>query len=94
MGTGAGRGRIRASVGGLGAVEVSRWLDCRTQEPRNVADLLRPADDGYFEAIPISDRVNKVANTGPELLEKVSVVTNNEPKPQKSAADDRQIRLL
>jgi putative SOS response-associated peptidase YedK len=34
-----------------------------------VADLLRPADPGFFEAIPVSDKVNKVANTGPEIQE-------------------------
>jgi putative SOS response-associated peptidase YedK len=48
-----------------------RWLDCRANEPRDVADLLRPADPGFFEAIPVSDKVNKVANTGPEIQEPV-----------------------
>ena len=66
--------------------DYARWLDCRTQEPRDVADLLRPADDGFFEAIPVSDRVNKVANTGPELLDKVAAVTNDEPKPKEFQA--------
>lgn len=51
--------------------DFSRWLDCRTQEPRDVADLLRPADPGFFEPIPVSDLVNKVANTGPELQQPV-----------------------
>lgn len=74
--------------------DYARWLDCRTQEPRDVADLLRPADDGFFEAIPVSDRVNKVVNTGPDLLERVAAVTKDEPKPKESAEDDRQIRLL
>jgi putative SOS response-associated peptidase YedK len=54
--------------------DFSRWLDCRFQEPRDVADLLRPADPGFFEAVPISDRVNKVANTGPEIQERVEAV--------------------
>jgi putative SOS response-associated peptidase YedK len=31
--------------------DFSRWLDCLNQEPRHVADLMRPAPDGYFEAI-------------------------------------------
>lgn len=74
--------------------DYARWLDCRTQEPRDVADLLRPADDGFFEAIPVSDRVNKVVNTGPDLLERVAAVTKDEPKPKESVEDDRQIRLL
>ncbi|MBC7283450.1 SOS response-associated peptidase [Hoeflea sp.] len=45
----------------------SRWLDCLTQEPRDVGDLMAPAPDGSFEAIRVSDLVNKVANTGPEV---------------------------
>ncbi|QPC88669.1 SOS response-associated peptidase [Mesorhizobium sp. NBSH29] len=50
----------------------SRWLDCRTQEPRDVADLVQPAESGFFEAIPVSSLVNKVANAGPEIQEKVT----------------------
>jgi len=59
--------------------DFSRWLDCRTQEPRDVADLLRPVEPDFFEAIPVSDLVNKVANTGPEIQERGEV----EPEPQK-----------
>lgn len=54
--------------------DFSRWLDCRTQEPRHVADLLRPAEPDFFEAVPVSDRVNKVAHVGPELQEAVAPV--------------------
>ncbi|MEP9388908.1 SOS response-associated peptidase [Mesorhizobium sp. KR9-304] len=63
----------------------SRWLDCRTQEPRDVADLMRPPEEGLFEAIPVSDKVNKVANTGPDLQERV------EPAPELTAAPERQM---
>ncbi|WP_411034990.1 SOS response-associated peptidase [Shinella sp. BYT-45] len=52
--------------------DFSRWLDCKTQEPRDVADLMKPVGDGFFEAIPISDKVNKVANMGPDILEPVA----------------------
>lgn len=46
-----------------------RWLDCRGQEPRDVAELTAPVENGFFEAIPVSDRVNKVANVGPDNIE-------------------------
>ena len=62
--------------------DFSRWLDCKTQEPREVTDLLKPIDDGFFEAIPVSDRVNKVANMGPEILERVEETVHAAP-PQK-----------
>ncbi|KNY31994.1 SOS response-associated peptidase [Agrobacterium sp. SUL3] len=51
--------------------DFSRWLDCKTQEPREVADLMRPAQDDFFEMIPVSDKVNKVANVGADLIEPV-----------------------
>jgi len=75
--------------------DYSRWLDCRTQEPRAVADLLRPADPGLFEAIPVSDLVNKVSNTGPELQERVTVpVTKDEPSPKQKLDAGPQFKLL
>lgn len=58
--------------------DFARWLDCVRNEPRDVADLMRPAEPDFFEAIPVSDRVNKVANDGPELLEPAPYVP--EPK--------------
>lgn len=44
-----------------------RWLDRDVDDAARIADLLRPAPDGFFEAIPVSDKVNKVANAGPDL---------------------------
>jgi putative SOS response-associated peptidase YedK len=79
----------------IGEQDFARWLDCRTQEPRDVADLLRPVDPDFFEAIPVSDLVNKVANTGPEIQERGEV----EPEPQKvkrqkPGADENQMTLF
>lgn len=52
--------------------DFSRWLDCLNQEPRHVSDLMTPAPEDYFEAIRVSDLVNKVANSGPEVQEPAS----------------------
>ncbi|PBC03058.1 SOS response-associated peptidase [Mesorhizobium sp. WSM3860] len=75
--------------------DFARWLDCRTQEPRDVLDLLKPAEPDFFEAIPISDLVNKVANTGPEIQERGMVG----PQPDKVSrhkpgADESQMTLF
>ncbi|TCQ12443.1 putative SOS response-associated peptidase YedK [Rhizobium sp. PP-F2F-G36] len=53
--------------------DFARWLDCKTQEPRDVADLMVPADDDLFDFVPVSDAVNKVANTTPDIQTPVSV---------------------
>lgn len=53
--------------------DFERWLDCRTQEPRDVAHLTQPPEEGFFEAIPVSDRVNNVANAGPDLQERADL---------------------
>lgn len=70
--------------------DFARWLDCKTQEPREVADLMVPPQPDLFEAIAISDLVNKVANTGPELLKPVTELAPPVPKPvlKKAAGGD------
>jgi putative SOS response-associated peptidase YedK len=55
--------------------DFERWLDCRNHGPRDMVDLLQPVDNDTFEAIAVSDLVNKVANAGPEIQEPVSQST-------------------
>jgi putative SOS response-associated peptidase YedK len=76
--------------------DFSRWLDCRTLEPRDVADLLRPAEPGFFEAVPVSDKVNKVANVGPDIQERVepTAVADETPRAAENAGENAQLRLL
>lgn len=57
----------------------SRWLDCVTNEPRNMADIVEPVEPGFFEAIPVSADVNKVANVGPHLHEAVAISSDEGP---------------
>jgi len=71
--------------------DFSRWLDCRGNEPRDVADLLAPVEPGFFEAIPVSDLVNKVANMGPEVQAPVTV---DQPKPEIAPAETGQLNLF
>ena len=71
--------------------DFSRWLDCVNHEPRDVADLLRPADPDFFEAIPVSDKVNKADNTGPELHDPVVLA---EPMPKPAAKGSEQLTLF
>ncbi len=54
--------------------DFDRWLDCLNNEPRDVADAMRPVEPGFFEVIPVSDRVNKVANDDAGLLDPVPEV--------------------
>jgi putative SOS response-associated peptidase YedK len=63
----------------------ARWLDCASQEPRDVADLLSPVDNDFFEAVPVSDRVNKVANSGPDVQLREETPAD-EPQPAKPRA--------
>jgi putative SOS response-associated peptidase YedK len=63
--------------------DFSRWLDCLNQEPRHVSDLMVPAPDDYFEAIRVSDLVNKVSNSGPEIQQPA---TDAEPDPPTAKA--------
>ncbi|MNT85538.1 hypothetical protein D3C72_2257160 [compost metagenome] len=73
--------------------DFERWLDCKTREPREVADLLVPAQEDFFEAVPVSDLVNKVKNTGPEVQAPVgeSLVVA---KPEKKSSGGGQMSLF
>lgn len=73
--------------------DFERWLECKTQEPRQVADLLAPVDDDFFEAIPVSDLVNKVSNMGPDVQKPVTVAVPEE-KPPRSGKDPSQMSLF
>lgn len=73
--------------------DFSRWLDCKTQEPREVADLMQPVQDDFFEAIPVSDKVNKVANMGPDLHDPVPLEKLTKP-PQKKTPDNGQLSFF
>jgi len=63
--------------------DFDRWLDCRKQEPRDVADLMTPVQDDFFEAIPVGKAVNKVANAGRDIQARVEPLTadGDAPKP-------------
>ncbi|MBL0371173.1 SOS response-associated peptidase [Rhizobium sp. KVB221] len=76
--------------------DYERWLDCRTQEPRHVTDLLTPPDEDLFEAIPVSDLVNRVANVGPELQVRIDAMPVPAPKAKKKTGgnDDGQMNLF
>ncbi len=75
-----------------------RWLDGKNYEPRDMADLLEPVEDDFFQIIPISDKVNKVANSGPEIqdrIEPVSVPKTKQPAKSKSEVlDTSQLKLF
>ena len=68
--------------------DFGRWLDCRTQEPRDVEELMQPVESSYFEAIPVGDKVNKVANTGPDIQLRIDPVSAPPARPAKPAAPE------
>lgn len=79
--------------------DFEQWLDCASQEPRDVAHLMTAVEDGFFEAIPVSDRVNKVANSGPEIQERVEPQLQEKPARANEASplakpDDGQYDLF
>ena len=73
--------------------DFGRWLDCRASEPTDVADLMHPPEPGLFETIPVSDKVNKVANMGADLQERVEAA-GEEREPRSKPADARQLNLF
>lgn len=77
--------------------DFARWLDCRRQEPRHVADLLKPAPPDFFEAILVSSLVNKVSNMGPEVQDRAEPPGVREAKqkaPSEEAPENKQMSLF
>ncbi len=72
----------------------ARWLDCRNSEPRDVAELMQPPEQGLFEVIPVSDKVNKVANTGPDLQDRVEPGAPVKPAEKQKPGNTGQLVLF
>ncbi|MEO0545141.1 MAG: SOS response-associated peptidase [Pseudomonadota bacterium] len=47
--------------------DFDRWLDVKNHDAKDVADLLKPPQPDFFKPVPVSDLVNKVANSGPDV---------------------------
>ena len=76
--------------------DFEQWLDCKSQEPKDVAHLMAGVEDGFFEAIAVSDKVNKVANRGPDVQEpgKAAAPAIQTKKPKSGPTDDGQMDLF
>jgi putative SOS response-associated peptidase YedK len=53
----------------------STWLDPVEHDVDGLASMLAPAPSEWFEVYPVSTRVNKAENNGPDLVEPVEPVT-------------------
>lgn len=73
--------------------DFERWLDCKRIEPRALCDLLVPADETLFEAVPVGDRVNRAANEGGDLQTPVASAVRQD-KGEKPEEEPLQPRLL
>nr|WP_206453562.1 SOS response-associated peptidase [Aurantimonas marina] len=72
--------------------DYARWLNCRDNDPSSVADILQAANDDFFHPVHVSDRVNAVANTDPDIQRPIAEA---EPLPTGTdAALDVQRKLL
>ncbi|MEW9806684.1 SOS response-associated peptidase [Mesorhizobium sp. ZMM04-5] len=78
----------------IGPEHFEAWLDCRTREPRDVADLMRTPAEGTFEAVPVSERVNSVANDGPDLQQRSEALVADKPAEKQKPKDTGQLTLF
>lgn len=77
--------------------DFDRWLDVKGHEPRQVSDLFVSLEPGFFEAVPVSDKVNKVANAGPDVQDRINLnepVAKTETKPDKTPDPKDQMKLF
>ncbi|MCB8836029.1 SOS response-associated peptidase [Aurantimonas sp. VKM B-3413] len=70
------------------------WLNCREIDPAAAMTLARRLGGDVFEAVPVSDRVNSVANIGPDIQEAVAGEAPLAESPQPQGEDGAQFRLF
>lgn len=62
------------------------WLNCRDYAPPDVAGLMGRANEDVFEAIAVSDKVNKVANVTPDVQAPIALAAR--PRPGDKGGDN------
>ncbi len=67
------------------------WLERPETEAGKLTPLLAPAANDMLEAVPISTRVNKVANDTPDIQEPMTIAAD---MVEKSTQPDDQLKLL
>ncbi|MEM8749537.1 MAG: SOS response-associated peptidase [Pseudomonadota bacterium] len=68
-----------------------RWLDCKSTTVDEVKDIMVPAPDDFFEAVPVGDAVNKVANATKDIQAPVDLPRQGEADEPK---DDGQLSMF
>lgn len=64
--------------------DYERWLNCKDVLAREVQDVMSPTQKGFFEVVPVSDKVNKVSNTSPDLQTRVEECLTEPEQPTKT----------
>jgi len=70
--------------------DFDRWLDCKNHGPCDVADCFDPVQEDFFNALPVGDGVNKVANADPSIQQRVSLPQ----QPREAATQCEQMDLF
>src|SRR5690606_13615282 len=69
--------------------QIDAWLDVRNVRFAEVEPFVVPQPSGSMASHPVSVRVNSAANEGPDLIEPVSDVLEDEPVPPKGKTPDQ-----
>ena len=62
------------------------WLDCANVDATTAAAVIAPAQEDLLEAYEISTAVNRVANDGPQLIERLAATTSPPPDVEPAAS--------
>lgn len=79
----------------LDEADWNTWLDTSETLTRNALELLVPASDNLLDAVPVSRRVNAVANDDASVQEEVGPQEDSEPEaPEPKKRPDNQLSLF
>lgn len=66
------------------------WLDCKRNRAKDVQHLLKPVQDDFFEAIPVSDKINNVRYFGSDVHDPAPETAAIPPAPVKKCAKTKK----
>tara|TARA_R110000868_G_scaffold11981_46_gene58243 strand:+ start:3334 stop:4068 length:735 start_codon:yes stop_codon:yes gene_type:complete len=75
----------------LPAEHFDEWLDVMHVDAKQAHRLLQPVSEEFFEAVPVSTRVNSMRNDDSALLTEIIIENPEKPEP---AAPDSQMNLF
>lgn len=73
--------------------DYQEWLDCKRNRAKDVQHLLKPVQNDFFEALPISDKINNARYFGADVHEPVEELAAMPPQVLKKRTKAKKLSV-